>query len=86
MDEESAATPRRLTTRQMAVVRDLAAGFDVQGVARRQGRSISATYELVNRICERWDLKRWEEIAGVARTHGLLSHPYERDTAGKNPE
>jgi len=70
-----APTPARLTNRQLAVVRDLASGLDIPGVARRRGRTQSATYELVGRICERLGVDTWEDIVPYAEKHSLIPSP-----------
>jgi non-specific serine/threonine protein kinase len=61
-----------LTERQLAVVRDLASGLDVAGVSRRRGRSLSTTYDMVHRICDRLGVDTWEEIVPFALDHGLI--------------
>jgi DNA-binding NarL/FixJ family response regulator len=63
--------PRKLTNRQMAVVRELADGCDIAMVAARRNRGLSSVYEIVGRICERWGLKDWREIGPYARAHGF---------------
>ena len=73
-------TPR-LTNRQQAMVLDLAQGFDIATVAERRKRSLSATYELADRICTRLGLSEWQQIGPYAVDHGLSNH-----TDQKNPE
>jgi hypothetical protein len=58
--------PRRLTRSQMSVVELLLAGHTPAEVAARRSRSLSATYELFARICDRWQLTHWSEIAPKA--------------------
>lgn len=62
--------PRRLTRSQLSVVRLLAEGLTPEQVAQRRSRSLSATYELIGRICDRWQLTHWTEIAPAARRNG----------------
>jgi DNA-binding NarL/FixJ family response regulator len=69
--------PRRLTRSQLSVVRLLAEGLTPEQVAQRRSRSLSATYELIGRICDRWQLTHWSEIAPKARgesTDGRANH------------
>jgi DNA-binding NarL/FixJ family response regulator len=63
---------RRLTRNQLGVVRLLVAGLNPMEIAQRRGRSLSATYELLIRICERWNLAHWTEIAPAARRNGTV--------------
>ena len=58
----------RLTRRQLAVVHDLAQGYDIATVAQRRGRGLSSTYELADRICDRLGLSQWQEIGPYAVT------------------
>jgi len=64
--------PRKLTKRQMAVVRELADGCDIAMVAARRDRGVSSVYEIVGRICDRWGLEDWREIGPYAVSHGLV--------------
>jgi non-specific serine/threonine protein kinase len=73
----------RLTRRQMTIVQDLVQGYDIPTIANRRGRSVSATYELVDRILERLSLSDWDEIAVFAVQQGLVSQPQPRP--GFNP-
>lgn len=73
-----AVTPPRLTRTQLAVVRDLAQGYDIPRIAQRRGRSSSATYELVDRILAKLELSSPDEIAPYAVKHGLVDPPHER--------
>ncbi len=76
---ETAAQPGpRLTRRQLIIVQDLAQGYDIPTIAHRRGRSVSATYELVDRILERLSLNDREEIAPFAVKYGLVSPPKSR--------
>lgn len=61
-----------LTNRQLSVVHDLAQGWDISTVAAHRGRSLSSTYEIAGRICDRLDLADWSEIGPYARGHGLV--------------
>jgi DNA-binding NarL/FixJ family response regulator len=67
--------PRLLTRSQLGVVRLLVAGLNPMEVAQRRGRSLSATYELLERICDRWHLTEWTEIAPTARRNGIFDPP-----------
>lgn len=67
--------PRRLTNRQMAVVRELSIGCDIAMVAERRGSGLSSAYEIVGRICERWGLEDWRQIGPYAIAHGLVEEP-----------
>jgi DNA-binding NarL/FixJ family response regulator len=78
--QPSAPLPR-LTRRQLALVQDLAQGFDIASVAERRGRGLSSTYELAERICVRCGLSEWQEIGPWAVEQGL-SEP----NGHKNPE
>src|SRR5215213_10147876 len=69
-----AATPR-LTKRQQAMVHELAQGFDIATVAERRKRSLSATYELADRICARLGLSEWQQIGPWAIANGMLDSP-----------
>lgn len=70
--QDGHAVPRRLTNRQMAIVRELAAGCDVATVAARRERGLSSVYEIIGRICDRWGLEDWRQIGPYAVEHGLL--------------
>lgn len=59
--------PRRLTKRQQRVVELLMAGCTPAEAAARRGHSLSATYEIVARICDRWQVSHWTEIVAKAR-------------------
>ncbi len=72
-----AQPPRSLTRNQLGVVRLLAAGLNPMEVAQRRSRSLSATYELIARICERWNLTEWTEIAPTARRNGIFDPPHD---------
>jgi DNA-binding NarL/FixJ family response regulator len=78
--EPSAPLPR-LTRRQLALVHDLAQGFDIASVAERRGKGLSSTYELAERICARCGLSEWQEIGSWAVEQGLLE-----PDGHKNPE
>ncbi len=71
------STPR-LTRRQLTIVQDLVQGYDIPTIAQRRGRSVSATYELVDRILDRLSLPDREEIAPYAVKTGLVSPPQRR--------
>lgn len=64
--------PRKLTKRQMSVVRELADGCDIAQVAARRDRGLSSVYEIVGRICDRWGLEDWREIGPYATEHGFV--------------
>ena len=70
--QDSGFVPRKLTKRQMTVVRELADGCDIAMVAARRGRGLSSVYEIVERICERWGLEDWRQIGPYAVEHGLV--------------
>jgi non-specific serine/threonine protein kinase len=81
----NAAQPApRLTRRQMTIVQDLVQGYDIPTIANRRGRSVSATYELVDRILERLSLTDRDDIAPFAVQQGLVSPPQPRP--GFNPQ
>ena len=67
-----ALVPRRLTKRQLSVVRDLADGSDIAMVAAKRDRGVSSVYEIANRICERLGLEDWRDIGPYAVEHGLV--------------
>ncbi|MCC6945170.1 MAG: AAA family ATPase [Thermomicrobiales bacterium] len=69
---ESEESPVRLTNRQMLIVQDLARGLDPAGIAKRRGRSVSATYEILERISERLGVQTWEEIVPAAVERSLV--------------
>jgi DNA-binding NarL/FixJ family response regulator len=73
-DRPPTPTPR-LTNRQHAMVLELAQGFDIATVAERRKRSLSATYELADRICTRLGLSEWQQIGPWAHAHGLADSP-----------
>jgi DNA-binding NarL/FixJ family response regulator len=70
--QNGAFVPRKLTKRQMSVVRELADGCDIAMVAARRERGVSSVYEIVGRICERWGLDDWREIGPFAVEHRLV--------------
>lgn len=75
----AAAQPApRLTRRQMTIVQDLTHGYDIPTIANRRGRSVSATYEMVDRILERLALTDRDDIAPFAVQTGLVSPPQPR--------
>ena len=76
--ETAAQSAPRLTRRQLTIVQDLVQGYDIPIIAHRRGRSVSATYELVDRILERLGLNDREEIAPFAVNQGLVSPPKSR--------
>lgn len=75
---ESDPRPPKLTRIQLSIVQDLVQGWDVVSIARRRGRSPSATYELVERIVTRLGLTDKEEIAPYAIEAGLVDAPNSR--------
>jgi predicted ATPase len=75
---DAAQPAPRLTRRQMTIVQDLVQGYDIPTIANRRGRSVSATYELVDRILERLSLTDWDEIAPFAVKQGLVHPPQPR--------
>jgi DNA-binding NarL/FixJ family response regulator len=62
----------------MTIVQDLVHGYDIPTIASRRGRSVSATYELVDRILERLGLTDRDEIASFAVQQGLVTPPKPR--------
>jgi non-specific serine/threonine protein kinase len=71
-------TPPKLTRIQLSIVQDLAQGWDIGSIAKRRGRSPSATYELVERIVTKLGLTDREEIAPYAVKTGLVKAPNPR--------
>lgn len=69
---ETPRTPRKLTKRQLTVVRELADGCDIAQVAVRRDRQLSSVYEIVGRICDRLGIDDWREIGPYAIEHGLV--------------
>ncbi len=67
--------PQALTRSQMAVVRLLVAGLNPTQAAKRRSRSVSATYEIMARICDRWNLDEWTEIAPEAIRNETVDPP-----------
>ena len=76
--QNGAVPPRKLTHRQMTIVRELADGCDIAMVAARRDRGVSSVYEIANRICERWGLNSWREIGPFALEHGLVDQTNEQ--------
>ncbi len=72
LNSQNGFVPRKLTKRQMSVVRELADGCDIATVAARRDRGLSSVYEIAGRICDRWGLEDWREIGPYARDHGLV--------------
>jgi len=72
-----AAVPR-LTRTQLSIVQDLVQGYDIPRIAQRRGRSLSATYELVDRILEKMGLSDRDAIAPYAIKLGLVGAPSSR--------
>jgi hypothetical protein len=73
-----APAPPKLTRTQIQLVRDLVDGYDIPRIARRRGRSLSATYELADRIADRLGLNHRDEIAEYVVQIGLVSPPQAR--------
>ena len=67
--------PPRLTRIQLSIVQDLVQGYDIPRIAQRRGRSMSATYELVDRILLKLGLSDRDEIAAYAVKRGLVGAP-----------
>jgi non-specific serine/threonine protein kinase len=65
----------RLTNAQMAVVKELALGFDIVAVSKRRKREYTSTMEMAARICHRLGLDHWEEIGPFAIRYGLVPPP-----------
>lgn len=72
LSQNGAVPPRKLTNRQMSVVRELAKGSDIAMVAARRDRGLSSVYEIAGRICDRWGLDDWREIGPYAVSNGLV--------------
>ena len=72
LDLHNGAVPRKLTNRQMTIVRELADGCDIATVAARRDRQLSSVYEIAGRICDRWGLDDWRQIGPYAVEHGLV--------------
>jgi hypothetical protein len=68
----------RLTRTQLSIVQDLVQGYDIPRIAERRGRSLSATYELVDRILVKLELTERDEIAPFAVKSGLVAAPQAR--------
>ena len=68
----------RLTRTQLSIVQDLVQGYDIPRIAQRRGRSLSATYELVDRILDKLDLTDRGDIAPSAIKLGLVAPPQAR--------
>lgn len=75
---DGVATPPRLTRTQLSVVEDLVQGYDIPRIAQRRGRSLSATYELADRILEKMGLSDRDDIASHAIKLGLVGAPPSR--------
>lgn len=80
----SVAPPPKLTRIQTSIVQDLVQGYDVTRIAQRRGRSLSATYEAIDRILVKLGLTEREEIARYAVETGLVKAPNARP--GFNPQ
>jgi non-specific serine/threonine protein kinase len=80
----SVAPPPKLTRIQTSIVQDLVQGYDVTRIAQRRGRSLSATYEAVDRILVKLGLTEREAIAPYAVKTGLVKAPNARP--GFNPQ
>jgi non-specific serine/threonine protein kinase len=63
----------RLTAIQKQAVQGLVDGFDPQTLAGNLNRSEGAMYQLLGRICQRWALSTWEEIAPLAISRGYAT-------------
>jgi DNA-binding NarL/FixJ family response regulator len=53
-------------------------GYDIPRIAQRRGRSLSATYELVDRILVKLDVTARDDIAPFAVKTGLVKAPNKR--------
>ncbi len=73
-----AGAPPRLTRTQLSIVQDLVQGYDIPRIAQRRGRSLSATYELADRILEKMGLSDRDDIAPYAIKLGLVGAPAAR--------
>jgi DNA-binding NarL/FixJ family response regulator len=80
----SVAPPPKLTRIQTSIVQDLVQGYDVSRIAQRRGRSLSATYEAIDRILVKLGLTEREAIAPYAVKIGLVKAPNARP--GFNPQ
>ena len=69
----------KLTAIQKRAVQGLVDGFDPQSLAQKQGRSEGTVYQLLARICERWSLGTWEEIAPLAIARGYATPTPKQD-------
>jgi hypothetical protein len=72
MASGSAEPLPRLTAIQKQAVQGLVDGFDPQTLAARLDRSEGAMYQLLGRICQRWNLSTWEDIAPLAISGGYV--------------
>jgi DNA-binding NarL/FixJ family response regulator len=75
---QTAKSLPHLTRTQLAIVQDLVQGFDIPRIAQRRGRSLSATYELVDRILLKLELTERDQIAPYAVKVGLVGPPQAR--------
>jgi hypothetical protein len=69
----------KLTAIQKRAVQGLVDGFDPQTLAGKLDRSEGAMYQLLGRICERWNLSTWEELAPLAVSRGYLTPTPKQD-------
>jgi DNA-binding NarL/FixJ family response regulator len=67
----------------MAIVHDLARGWDIAQIAERRHRSLSSVYEIAGRICARLGLDEWTQIKPYAIEHGLVA-PEDPDSSGQD--
>jgi hypothetical protein len=69
----------KLTAIQKQAVQGLVDGLDPQSLAKKRNRSEAANYQLLTRICERWNLSTWEELAPLAISRGYLTPTPKQD-------
>jgi predicted ATPase len=65
--------PTKLTRNQLEVVHLLIQGKDVEQIAAARGQYPQNIYQILNRICERWELDDWPEIAPFALQNGIFT-------------
>jgi hypothetical protein len=71
--------PAKLTNRQLSVVRLLVDGLDPEQIAAKRGVYQTGVYQMLRRICERWHLDKWDQIAPLAVEHGVVSATHDKN-------